>query len=246
MSLFFQGRGNVHLAEVTSGVPGLYRIHICPDAFSISLATESFEHINRCGPVDTPDFRGIKNSSGTVTLSFANVEDKNFAAAALGVVTAAGTPGTVVSEELPSDIETGDIWFLGGLERHRAITGLTISGMTVDVDYELDAASGKVTFLKDLPASPAPTAAYGYTDPASVSMLSAAQKEFAVMFENINKANSNDVGSVELYRVRFDPPSNMDFLSEELQILQLTGTVLADLNKDSADTEFGQFGRRVL
>lgn len=244
--MFFQGRGTVHLAEVTNGVPGAYKFHICPDAFSVDLATDSFEHINKCGSVDVPDYRGIKSSSGKVTLSFANVEDKNYALAVLGTVTGAGSPGTVTDEDLPGNIADGDIWFLGGLTRHRNITGLTISGMTVDSDYTLDAASGKVTFIGDQSSSPPPAAAYGYTDPESVSMLSAAQKEYAAMFEDINKANANDPGSVEIYRIRFDPASNMDYLSDELQIPSLAGTVLADLTKDASDTEFGQFGRRVL
>lgn len=244
--MFFQGRGNVHLAEVVGGIPGAYKLHICPDSYSIALKTDSFEHINRCGAVDVPDYRGIKAASGDLTFSFANVEDMNYALAVLGTVTPTGSPGNVVDEELPGDLADGDVWFLGGLERHRTITDLTISGMTVTDDYTLDAASGKVTFVGDQSASPAPTASYGYTDPASVSMLSAAQKEYAAMFENINKANSNDPGSIELYRIRFDPASSMDYLSQELQIPQLSGTVLADLTKHSEDTEFGQFGRRVL
>lgn len=244
--MFYQGRGTVFLAEVTNGVPGAYRLSICPDSFTIDLKTDSFEHMNKCGAVDVPDYRGIKSSSGTVTLSFANVEDKNYALSVLGTVTAGGSTGSVTDEELPTDLADGDVWFLGGLERHRGITGLTISGMTVDIDYTLDAASGKVTFIGNQASSPAPVAAYSYNDPASVSMLSAAQKEYAAMFENINKANSNDPGSIELYRIRFDPAGNMDYLSEELQVPSLSGTVLADLTKSSSDTEFGQFGRRVL
>lgn len=244
--MFFQGRGNVHLAEVTDGVVGAYKLHICPDAYQIELTTDSFEHINKCGTADVADYRGTKASSGTLTMSFANVEDANYALAVLGTVTAAGTAGSVSNEALPDDLGVGDIWFLGGLERHRAITGLTITGLVLDTDYTLDAASGKVTMLTDNANSPAITASYGYTDPASVSMLTASTKEYAAMFENINKANENDAGSVELYRVRFDPASNMDYLSDELQIPQLTGSVLADTTKDSADLEFGQFGRRVL
>jgi hypothetical protein len=244
--MFFQGRGNVHLAEVVDGVVGPYKLHICPDSYSIDLKTDSFEHINKCGPVDIPDYRGIKASSGDLKFSFASVEDLNYALAVLGTVTAGGVSGSVSGEVLPTDCEDGDIWFLGGLERHRGITALTISGMTLTADYTLDAASGKVTFVGNQSASPAPTASYSYTDPASVSMLTAAQKEYAAMYENINKANGNAAGSIELYRVRFDPASNMDYLSDELQIPQLTGMALADLSKDVSDTEFGQFGRRVL
>src|ERR1043165_8643923 len=115
MSLFFQGRGGaVHLAEVTNGVPGAYTRHICPDAFAIELTTDSFEHISKCGAVDVPDYRGIKQSSGKITLSFVDVEDKNYALAVLGTVTAEGSPGNVTNEELPGDLADGDVWFLGG------------------------------------------------------------------------------------------------------------------------------------
>jgi hypothetical protein len=243
--VFFQGRGNVHLAEVVNGVVGPYKLHICPDTYSIDLKTDNFEHINRCGPVDIPDYRGIKASSGELKFSFANVEDANYALAVLGIVTPAAT-GSVVAEQLPINCAAGDIWFLGGLMRHRNITALTITGATVTTDYLLDAVSGKVTFVTDQSASPGPTASYSFSDPASVSMLTAAQKEYAAMYENINKANANDPGSIELYRVRFDPASNMDYQSDELQIPQLSGVALADLTKDATDTEFGQFGRRVL
>lgn len=245
--MFFQGRADkVYLAEVSDGEPGPYKLQICPDTFAIELRTDSFEHISKCGPVDVPDFRGIKSSSGTLTFAFAHVEDANYALAVLGTATDAGIAGTVTAEQLPDFIEAGDVWFLGGLERHRAITALVFTpSLVADTDYTLDAASGKVTFLTDQ-GSVGPTCDYGYTDPASVSMLSASQKEYAVMFENINKAEDNNPGSIELYRVRFDPASNMDYLSDELQIPSLSGSVLADLTKSSSNTEFGQFGRRVL
>lgn len=248
--MFFQGRGRdtaVHLAVVVDGVPGAYKLKICPDTYAVALKTDSFEHISKCGAVDVPDYRGIKSSSGEVTFSFADVKDKNFALAVLGTVTPVDVaPGTVSGEVLPGDLADGDVWFLGGLTRHRAITSLVITGMTLTTDYTLDAASGAVTFVGDQSSSPPPTASYGYTDPPSVALLTAAQKEYAVMFEFINKANANDPGGFELYRVRFDPADNMDFLSDELQIPSMKGTVLADLTKDSDDTEFGQFGRRVL
>lgn len=244
--MFFQGRGNVDLAVLdTDKNPGPYSIHICTDTFAISLATDAFSHINKCGPVDVEDYRGTKSQTGTINITFANVEDKLFALGVLGWVTPEGAPGTVTGEQLPDGIVAGDVWYLGGLTRHRNITGLTIDGLTVDTDYTLDAASGRVVFLLDV-GSPAPEADYGYTDPASVSMFTAPTNEYAFMYENINKANANDPGSVELYRVRFDPTTNLDFQSDELQIMDLKGSVLANLNKPVDDLEFGQFGRRVL
>jgi hypothetical protein len=244
--MFFQGRGNVYLAvRDANGVPGPYRTAICTDTLAIALATTPFSHTNKCGPVDVEDFRGIKDQTGTISLSFADLDDLKFALGVLGSVTAAGSPGTVTNEALPNDLIAGDVYFLGGLTRHRAITGLTIGSLVEGTDYTLDAASGKVTFLTDQ-GSPAPTADYGYTDGASVSLFSSPTQEYSLMYEFINKADANNPGSLELYRVRFDPLSNLDMQSDELQIADLKGSVLADLTKTATDTQFGQFGRRIL
>lgn len=249
MPTFFQGRGTVYLAKVVDGVPGPFNKEICTDSIAVSLQTTPFSHINKCGPVDVEDFRGTKDQSGTLNLTFANAEDFLFALGVLGTVTAAGGSDTVSGEELPTDILAGDVYFLGQptLTRHRAITTLVLSGgLVLNTDYTLDAATGKVKFLTDQSGSPAITASYGYTDPQSVSMFTSATDEYALMYEFINKANSNNPGSLELYRVRFDPISNLDMQSDELQIFDIKGSVLADLTKSATDTEFGQFGRRVL
>jgi hypothetical protein len=245
--MFFQGRGTVYMAQRnTDGVPGAY-FPVCTDTFAIALASTPFSHINKCGPVDVEDARGTKDQSGTIQLTFANAEDKLFALAALGVVTVGGATGSVVAEELPQDFEIGDSYFLGGLTRHRAITALTLSGgLVLDTNYTLDAASGKVTFLTAVSGSPAHTASYSYTDPQSVGIFTSPTPEYSLMYEFINKMNANDPGSLELYRVRLDPLSNLDMQSDEVQVFDIKGSVLADLTKDNTDTEFGQFGRRIL
>jgi hypothetical protein len=250
--MFFQGRGPIFLAPLdANGNPGM-SFQLCTDTFAISLATTPFDHFNKCGPVDVVDFHGIKDQSGSLDISFAEESDKIFAMGVLGTVTGAGSPGTVTAEALPLNIAVGDIYFLGGGHRHRAITALVITDdatpLTLNTDYTLDAASGKVTFLTAGPGgSPndAFLAAYGYTDPASVSMFTSPAKEYFLNHEFINKANNNKPGSIELYRVRFDPANNLDFMSPELQIMDLKGSALANLNKLVTDLEMGQFGRRV-
>lgn len=100
--MFFRGRGTSYLAERDeSGIIGPAR-PICQDALSIALATEAGEHINKCGPVDSPDDRYIKSSSGTVTFEYSDVANKNLAIGVLGTVNAAaGSPTSVTNEELP-------------------------------------------------------------------------------------------------------------------------------------------------
>jgi hypothetical protein len=249
--MFFQGRGNGQgagtLAERDdTGIIGSAQ-PFCPDSVSVALNTDSFEHINKCGPVDTPDFRGIKSSKAEITLRWVAAEDKMFAIATLGTVSAGGA-GTVTAEQLPANIPPGFVWNLGGLSPHQNITSLVFTpSMTLNTDYTLDAVNGTVTFVTDQSGSPAgPTAAYGYTDTGSVSMLTAGQKEYFFRFKFINKANANAPGTLEFYRVRFDPASVLDFMSDELQSFELKGSVLTDQTRAVDDTEFGQFGRRVL
>lgn len=250
--MFFQGRGSVFLAEYNSaGTQAPYKIELCPDLFTVALAQETFSHTSKCGAVDVEDFRGTKSSSGTVNLNFVDVADAKFALGVFGTVNAIGTPGTVTVETLPT-VAVGDVYFAGGGTRHRALTTLVITDSTgspvtlvLNTDYTVDVASGKIKFLTITGTQPYKLA-YGYTDPAAVSMLTAAAKEYVLMFENINKADSNNPGSFELYRVKFDPAQNLDFLSDELQTMELVGSVLADQHRSTTDTVLGQFGRRVL
>lgn len=251
--MFFRGRGTSYLAERdTDGITGP-AVPICQDAISIALATEAGEHINKCGPVDSPDDRYIKSTSGTVTLEYADVANKKLAIGVLGTVNAAeGAPVAVSGEVLPGGLVAGDVYFAGGLERHRNLTAVVVTdsatspaAVALTTNYTVDAETGKITIVDPGVFTQPFTLAYSHQDPASVSMLSAAQKEYFLSFEGINTRDNNAKGSLEVYRVRFDPAQLVDFLSEELQSMQLTGSMLADPSKDVTDTEFGQFGRRV-
>lgn len=247
--MLFQGRGNLYLQEIVADANGDETlgpaITLCTDELAIQMSTDSWTHTNKCGAVDVEDGRGTKKNSASISIALADMADNTFALGALGVINIAGSPGTVTDEELPGNLADGDVWFLGGKTRHRNITALTISGMTVTTDYTLDAVSGKVTFVGDQSASPAPTASYGYTDPQYVSMFTGAAKNWMGSYEFINKQNSNRPGSLELYKLRFDPASSLDFQSDEAQIMSISGSALADTSRPD-DTELGQFGRRIL
>lgn len=243
MSLF-QPRGPVYLAPLDSNlIPGA-SFQVCPDQVSITGKVDSWTHVNKCGLQDVEDARGINSLSMEGTLVFATRSDKDRALAFLGtVVEADGSPGTVTNETLP-DWVAGDTLFLGGKTRHRNITSLVIGSLIADTDYTLDADTGKLTMLTSAP-SPVPTAAYGYEDPQSVSMLTAASKEYAFNMEAYNRQANNQKCSIELYRIRFDPTDNADFMPNQQQNLSLKFSCLVDTTRDVTDTEFGQFGRLV-
>lgn len=251
--MFFRGRGITYLTERdANGIIG-ERIAICQDVLTIAMATESGEHINKCGVVDAPDDRYVKSTTGTVSLTFADVADKNFAIGVFGKLNAAmGSPAAVSDEVLPDNLPDNAQYGLGGLTRHRTITSLVIEDSDSPPntltgggdDYTLDAAKGVVTF-GDLSGFTQPLkASYSHKDPKDVALLAEAQKQYFLEFEGYNVRDNNAPMALELYSTRFDPAQNLDFLSDDLQLMELQGTMLSDQTK-SADGDLGQFGRRV-
>lgn len=245
--MLLQARGPVFFRPLDANMNPGVAFSICPDTILITPKVEGeWSHKDKCGLADVEDASGYDSLGADISFSFVHVEDRNFAFATLGVVTPAGSPGTVTGEQLPTSIPAGSFWFLGGKERHRNITGLTITGATVTTDYTLDADTGRVTFVTDQSGSPGPTADYGYTDPASVSMMSAGVLEYAVDIEYYNRQAANKKGSAELYRVRLNPADALDFMPTPYQTMTMKGKALADTTREVTDTEFGQWGRRIL
>lgn len=254
-TLRFQGRGNVYLTELDADLAQTHNtIVFCTDTLVVTPTVQTFSHINKCGAVDVEDARGIQSQSVAIQITCADVEDKKFAVGVFGIVNAAeASPSAVVAEVLPSAIIAGDFYFLGGKTRHRAVTAVVITDsaspaatLTANTNYTVDAASGLVTFVNVTGFTQPFLADYSHTDPASVSMMTGGQKEYFFNYELMNRQAANAPGSLELFRVRFDPSANLDFQSSELQSMDLKGSCLADTTRLSTDTVLGQFGRRVL
>jgi hypothetical protein len=252
--MFFQARGPGVFRELSTDgnfTPGI-GFEICLDSIAFNPKVNgAWSHENKCGLVDVEDASGYNSLSGDLTLSFSDVKDLNFALAALGVVNAAaGGTSTVTNEVLPGG-GIGGIAYLGGKERHRNITAATIHGdgsptgplLTLNTDYTLDVDTGKVVYLTAQTGGC--TASYTHQDPAAVAMMAAAQKEYAFDMDFYNRQAANQKGALELYRIRPDPATGMDFLSAAQQTLSITAKVLADTSRVITDTEFGPFGRRV-
>lgn len=245
-TVYFQGRGPGFLQEIQSDGSLKAAVEICLDGISIEMAVQGeWDHINKCGTVDVIDDSGNAGYTAGLNIEFSNMEDKLFALGALGFVVPAGSPGSVAGEVLPGDLADGEVWFLGAKTRHRAITSLVITGMTMNTDYTLDATRGKVTFIGDQSASPPPTASYNYTDPQFVSMLNAPIRHYFFSYEFMNRQSANDPGSLELFKIKLAPASSMDFMTDKQQSMSIKGSALADTDRDF-DGDLGQFGRRVL
>ena len=254
-TLRFQGRGNLYLTELDANL-ALTRntILFCTDTLIVTPTVQSFSHINKCGAVDVEDAFGIQSQSVACQITCADVEDKKFAIGVFGTANDAdGSPSAVVDEALPASLIAGDFYFLGGKTRHRAVTAVVITDsasptgtLALNTNYTVDAASGLVTFVDVAGFTQPFLASYSHTDPAAVSMMTSGQKEYFFNYEMMNRQSANSPGSLELFRVRFDPSANLDFQSPALQSMDLKGSCLADTTRLSTDTVLGQFGRRIV
>lgn len=252
--MLFQPRGPGYLRELTAALVPLMARQICPDAVTVNLKTDRWSHTNKCGLVDFEDEGGINTLGAEVTMTFPTRVDLDIALATLGTIVESGSSDAVTDEQLPNPaggIKAGDVYFVGGKERHYAITALVLSkhgsplgaDLTEDTEYELEAATGKVTFLQDIPEADGPlTAAYGFTDPKYVSLLTGTEKEYAFDMEILNRRSSNRKSTLSLYRLRPDPVDNMDFMPDKEQSLVIKFQGLLDTSLE-IDGDLGQVGR---
>lgn len=108
------------------------------------------------------------------------------------------------------------------------------------------ASHGSVKMLKDIAAASQPLkASYTYETYDTVKMFDASSTDNWVRFEGLNTADNQAAVLIELYRVSFDPLSNLGIISDELLQMELKGSALYDDTKAN-DTSLGQFGRVVL
>lgn len=157
------------------------------------------------------------------------------------------TGGTVTGEALPSGVASGDMIQLD----ERFISDLTIvdsaTPTPASVPFELESATAALVELGDLTGLTAPyTAAYTHAGTESYSMFAVNAPERFLMLDGINTEDGSRV-LVELYRVSFDPISDLGLIHEEYGALAMTGSVLFDSqNADGSNLHgFGMISRKA-
>lgn len=246
----FIGRGRVYIAERdNNGIPGKFNFVGCADALNIALTVETITHNSKCTSADAVDAQLTTSQQAEVTMTLSEWLKKNLLLALRATEVPDQTGGSVTGEACGTGFVAGDVYLLGQVngQPRTNVSAVTISdtggALVLNTDYTLNADTGTVTFL--LPTTGAVTADYTYDDLPYAAMFKAGQKDYWVRFDGVNKADSDDVFLVDLYKVQFNPAANLDLLSDEYALLELGGAVLIDDTKtDSGD--LGQFGRMTL
>lgn len=250
MALKWRTRGQFFIApRDTEGNPQAFDDAGCADlgTASIGLTVEQGEHIESCSGQDLVDFTFDKAKKGSFAIGLTEFTPANLLMALNGTAAAAaGAPVVVAAEDGPLAMLAGQYAQLGGLDPHQNITGLVVTDigspggvLTVTTDYTLDAVTGLVKFLVDTDGQV--TFAYSHTDMKSIAMLTQGSLERWVKFTGKNVAQGGLDEIVDLYRVRFPPTTAFDLLPNDLGVLTLNGTIIADTNKPVGGA-LGQFG----
>lgn len=246
----FQGRGTVYAAvRDASGNYGVEFDFGCLDELKLGLKADTFTHIEKCSGADGIDYRGTKSLDGTVTIGFTEWKRKSLAQAmqasfrSLSGEKTGSITGEIINatEVLPGDKYRPK----RGGATSVVITDSTPTTPAVVPSGQYNVAAGKITFDTDFDDSALIyplKVAYTYAEPNYLSLFQAGQVELSLRFEGLNKANSLSAVTVELYRLLFDPASDIDFMSDEIAPFNLTGSLLVDDTK-SASGNLGQYGR---
>lgn len=244
MSLFsFQGK--VWAGERTSAGK-LLKPHWCGNVptLTLQLATETTNKIESFSGQRMQYGQLQRGKTATLNLQFDEWLPQNIALA-IWATQLNVTSGSVTGEELPADLADGDYVKLD----HPFVSALTItdstSGSPVTLSsekYELESPSAGLIKLIDVSGVTQPLkAAYTYAARESFTMFTATPPERYILLDGVN-TETNEPVILTLYRCKFAPVSNLDFINEEYGNFALSGSVLYDV-VNAADSNLGGFGR---
>jgi hypothetical protein len=246
----FSFQGKVFLGErLSTGKPGAMRW--VNDAALLSIKASQGEEKQK------ESYSGLRQTSATISkdlevsfdLTLTHGQAKNLALGLYGEVkTVAG--GSVTAEEFPNPVAIGDII---ALERGN-ISALVVTDsngtpatLVLDTDYALDDANyGRLSML-DLAAYTQPfKAAYDFAGNTDVTMFTQAAPVRYLIMDGFNTVDgSTDLLRVRMYRLKFNPVSQVDLINESFGDIKLSGTALLD-TAAALDPALGGYGRMEL
>lgn len=236
----FSGVGKVSLADrLVSGLPNVARfIGNCP-GLKLSLSPDSVERNSSMDTSRGPLRRMTKTTQGSLELTTDEFTKANFTQFVFGRLDSVAAGGTVSATAFPTGAVVGSVLLMPDKNVSSVvITDSTGSPKTLvaGTNYDLDAFNGSITIL-DLTTGGAfvQPLKYAYTKGAVdvISGLVVPDKEIWLNMAGTN-ADTGERGVLDVYRVRFSPAENLDFINNDYQDYVVKGSVLQDSTKTAA------------
>ncbi|MDR2366126.1 MAG: hypothetical protein LBD68_09820 [Zoogloeaceae bacterium] len=239
----FSFQGYVYLGGI-SGRKIVDPVWVGDATMTVALETESVEHNESFSGQRLPYGRLTTKKSATATLTLFEARAENLALALYGVNVPV-TSASVTAEAIPDT--TGLVALDHALIDNLVLTDST-SGtpvvLTEGTNYTIEnAAGGLIRILETASLTLPIKAAYDYGAANTTGMFTTTPPERFLKMVGVNTLNNAPV-VVDLYRVRFDPASELALHNEEFGSFELSGSLLAEAGLMTG--ELGGFGTLTL
>ncbi|MDR0234629.1 MAG: hypothetical protein LBI31_07525 [Zoogloeaceae bacterium] len=240
----FSFQGYVYLGDRGSSGKLINPVWVGDATLNIETSTESIEHKESFSGQRLPYGRMDTSKSATATLTLFEATRDNLALA-LYAKSAKLVAGSVTGEAFPADLSPGKIVVLD----HGFVTDLVIkdsSGtqktLAEGVNYRLKHPDAGHVEILDVTTFTQPfSAAYQYEACEEFGIFSTTPPERWLQLVGKNTLNDEPV-IVDLFRVKFDPASQLPLHNEEFGSFELKGSALVD-SMLATQSELGGFGR---
>jgi hypothetical protein len=209
---------------------------------NVAMEVQTAEHTESFSGQRLPYGRMTTKKSANITLTLFEMREEVLALAlyANRVQTVAGT---ATAEALPTGLAVDDLHVLD----HPLVTNLVLTdsasaALVEGSDYALENRTSGLLRILNVAGHTQPfKAAYSYAGIADTLIFTATPPERWVQMVGVNTLNNEPV-IVDLYRVRFDPASQLPLHNEEFGSFELSGSLLVDAAL-AANANLGGFGR---
>jgi hypothetical protein len=229
----YLGSGKIKMREVGAAAPLIAIGNASALTFGAQLDTKELKNFTQ--PGGGTYAKADRVSSVSVNLTVHDINGENLARATGGAVTVTAA-GNVAAEPV--------VAFKGGTvplaRAPSAITSVTPAGggtaYTAGEDYiitpggiEIPADSG----IPDAVDADTPNIAvtYANTRQQVVEAMVNSGREYELLFEGLNEAESDAPVVVHAFRVKFSPAQAINWIGDDFAALELAGTSLPDVNK---------------
>ena len=241
-------QGKMYAAVVTAGVPGAFRYLGNVPEGGLQFSTDVFSHSESTTGQRLEDLRIPRNKSAKINITLEDFVKENLALALYGAASNI-SGGSVTNEALQTGLVAGD--FVRTAKPNISALIVTDSAgtpatLTAGTHYEITSAThGTIKIINVASFTQPFKLAYSNALATNVNMFTQNAQELWLKFDAIETVPGASNKLMELYRVTFDPTSDLQILHNEIGKLPLAGSALYDPTKVN-DATLGQFGRIVL
>ncbi|MCU4601860.1 phage tail tube protein [Acinetobacter ursingii] len=241
----FAFQGKIYLGENVNGKPRNLKWVGDQSSLNFALAIEKEERKENWSGTKGTSVINIQSKAVNPELVLRYLTPDNILLGVHGKLNKVAA-GTVTGEVLPADLVAGELVKLdkGGIS-NLVLTDSTATPetLTEGTDYKVESLySGLIEiFNVTAPLTQPFKAAYSHGGTTNVSMLTSSPPVRYLYMEAINTIDGRRA-LVHLYKVQFDPMSQLPLTSQTLSEFTLSGATLIDA-VNTLDDDFGGFGR---